>query len=275
MPWDDCTMDWKEFLGFVSVPGPPLGALSTDGGFFRGQANVTWPLRPSIARSLGHTPSGQAANIERMAVDEFKMHAHLHIPHHFIPSKTQGCVSVDNGDREFFEWLALMQHYRAPTRLLDWTTSVYVAAYFAVADEWDEPGAIWFFFDKFQKDGMANDATEDNSPHAPFIRVFEDRNSAKVRILRSTVNTERMIAQQGWFTACEHPQMDHGDVIDGCSQLMTYRIIIEADSKPEFLRHLRGMNITANTLFPGIDGLGRSVSELVRIKAGGRRVGGG
>lgn len=32
------------------------------------------------------------------------------------------------------EWLALMQHYGAPTRLLDWTYSFYVAVYFAVAE---------------------------------------------------------------------------------------------------------------------------------------------
>lgn len=33
---------------------------------------------------------------------------------------------------QYFEWLALMQHHGAPTRLLDWTRNILVAAYFAV-----------------------------------------------------------------------------------------------------------------------------------------------
>ena len=37
-----------------------------------------------------------------------------------------------------------MQHYGAPTRLLDWTLSPWVAAYFAVSDLQDD-GEIWAF----------------------------------------------------------------------------------------------------------------------------------
>lgn len=43
---------------------------------------------------------------------------------------------------DVIEWLALMQHFGAPTRLLDFTQSPYVATYFAVEDA-TEDSVIW------------------------------------------------------------------------------------------------------------------------------------
>lgn len=40
-------------------------------------------------------------------------------------------------------WLAVMQHYGAPTRLMDWTYSFYVGLYFALAER--NSGALWAF----------------------------------------------------------------------------------------------------------------------------------
>jgi hypothetical protein len=44
---------------------------------------------------------------------------------------------------DVLEWLALMRHYGAPTRLTDWTYSFYVAVHFALAN--DLEGAVWSF----------------------------------------------------------------------------------------------------------------------------------
>src|ERR1035438_3633471 len=82
---------------------------------FRGHSNAKYCLSPSLERFANEIrkpggPPFAEAYVER----EFKRRAHQYIQN---PPR----------DKENLEWLALMQHYGAPTRLLDWTRSAYVA----------------------------------------------------------------------------------------------------------------------------------------------------
>jgi len=101
---------------------------------FRGHRNQQWPLLSALSRYLRNfrVDPGVWAAQEQRILRIFKRKAH-----HFLSA---GPLPDDD-----FEWLALMQHYGLPTRLLDWTESVLVAAYFAVCDEnhADKNGKIW------------------------------------------------------------------------------------------------------------------------------------
>jgi hypothetical protein len=90
--------------------------------WFRGQSDSNWKLIPSINRNGEHS--------EMDLINRFKQNATLIINQHPSPSP--------------MEWLFLMRHYGVPTRLLDWSESPLVAAYFATIEEnMDKDGVIW------------------------------------------------------------------------------------------------------------------------------------
>src|SRR4051812_16038652 len=92
----------------------------SDRWVYRGQSDATWPLETRIERSMRQKKDILKIRLRRaedLMLREFKRHLHRHVP---VPPK--------NVDR--LEWLALMQHHGAPTRLLDFTFSQYVALFF-------------------------------------------------------------------------------------------------------------------------------------------------
>src|ERR1700712_4698545 len=89
----------KDILGFEKL-------------WFRGIADHTYGLEPSIYRKA------PAAIIEKQLLNRFKSRA---LP--FIE---------DKGEKSYWEWLFIMQHYGVPTRLLDWSESALISLAFAV-----------------------------------------------------------------------------------------------------------------------------------------------
>lgn len=108
---------------------------------FRGESDAERTLRPGIER-IASKPGRAEDYVEQ----EFKRRAH-----HYLSDLPD--------DEDDLEWVALMQHYGAPTRLLDWTRSAYVAAFFAAesavykriaadAERRSKPFVIWAIDEK-------------------------------------------------------------------------------------------------------------------------------
>ncbi len=118
---------WQDFRNLVSGENFQSWA-------FRGQSNASWPMFSSLSRHLLNFGIDKRAwsHQEERIIRIFQRKAHLYLTH--IPDKS-----------DTFEWLSIMQHHGAPTRLLDFTFSPYVAAYFALQRATAE-SVVWAVF---------------------------------------------------------------------------------------------------------------------------------
>ena len=99
--------DWPEYKNFVDT--------LSENWAFRGQINARWPLRTAIERT---DFIKLRKGIEAEFVAEFQRGA-------------RNYLNKDELPEHLIEWLALMQHHGAPTRLLDFSRSPFIAAFFA------------------------------------------------------------------------------------------------------------------------------------------------
>lgn len=253
----------------------PLSPDAHDDGisgryWFRGQTNALWGLEPSLMRMTRNVRDipDRARALEDAARREFMSKAHLFIDAgHLAKVKTTPC------------WWAIMQHHGAPTRLLDWSVSPYVAAYFACQqDGLQQDGAVWCFCHSQLRAAFR---TEYGSELPDFtLSETEDSTGAVAKLHQQLANpgdrvavaplefkffsSTRMAEQQGRFTMSLAIHQDHRHIITAVHRHVK-RLIIPHAAKPAFLTELRRMNITAAALFPGVDGLGRSVAELTSL----------
>ncbi len=228
-------------------------SLSGETILFRGQSRH-WPLRPKLIRDLPKeaTPAGVLA-AEQSSLDHFKSQAHLHDqpwarpPLYEAPSLTT--------------WWSLMQHYQAPTRLLDWTASPYVAAYFAAEKDVTEPGEMYVIaMEAVDRCFRRRCGVSDPKPEW----LTKQRPPRALSTFTTYYKTTRLLAQQGYFSMAMRVLDDHDELLAGAGAIRG-RWVIPPNLKADILSHLRTMNVAANSLFPGLDGLGRSTTEIARL----------
>ena len=139
------------------------------------------------------------------------------------------------------EWLAVAQHHGLPTRLLDWTESLLVAAFFAVKLT-GTPGVIYCLrnVEEISQDAESDPLHQQDvfTYHPPHI-------------------SPRIPAQQSVFTI--HPTPDKP-----FTHPLLERWIIEQPACWPIKRALNAAGITPASLFPGIDGLSEHLAWMYK-----------
>lgn len=218
---------------------------------FRGQGDAGWDLEPSVHR--GYTPQQ-----ERYLTNEFRVRAR---------SRYFSCPPSS----DYPGWLALMQHYGLPTRLLDWTYSPLVAAFFAVHPDYmpqraaRRPDAcIWAL-----EAGRLNETQGfeplifplDAVSYDPLIvPAFKNRKElGTVGVAMAIEHDSRIQLQQGAFTI--HSNRIPINLLESAEDWLCRFIITGADIAA-FFAELTLLGIRKYTLFPDLSAL---TSELKTV----------
>lgn len=211
--------------------------------WYRGQVDAAWKLVPAIARQPKHLDA------ELTTIKIFKQNAGPHLRER---------------PRSEWEWMFLMQHHRAPTRLLDWTESPLVGLYFALAgvkrEHEDKDAALWFLdpvalnrhaghHHTYPKEILAFDIDSALEGYLP-DQVNARRTNLYPVAAIGPRNSPRMVAQAGTFTIMHATVIPVEEVGDSKH---IWRMVIPAAAKENLRTELSMLGINEHILFPDLD----------------------
>lgn len=231
-----------------------------DGGLVTTLERAVLAFYPDLAR---------APEIERSVCREFKRRAHQY-------------VSTLPADEDTVEWFALMRHYGAPTRLLDWTYSFFVAAFFAIEEPADGgPYVIWAIDAEWCRKAANRQLgapgadldllRQEDDPKCR--RVFNEyigrEETAAVYPVNPFRMNERLTIQQGVFLCPSSVGRPFRESLDDMkpSEDVFRKLVLRVDpaGRREILEHLQRMNMDRATLFPDFEGFARSLNTKIGL----------
>ena len=232
--------------------------------FFRGQENVDWPLSSTLERRLAVLKSiNQDITYENDLINQFVRNAFPFFGH----LEQRMMRRYPGGDR--IAAMTIMRHYGAPTRLLDWSISLTIAAYFACIGESENDGVIWWFnakdlSEKTDSIWDSHQIPRDKNGNIDYHSiVFSPNAPAFVGTIALVLPFERAQAQRGHFTIGSRIRMPHDDVIAlSVADDERGKIVIPSRCKRTILDALGAMGIDSISLqHAGADIYGLSMSQ--------------
>ena len=247
---------WEEFIKLSSA---------LDGWAFRGQKDARWPLLSSLSRYLDAFIADKSTwrVREERAIRIFRRKAHNYFPDASVLANDLRC-------------LALMQHHGAPTRLLDFTKSPFVAAFFAFENAVTDVAVYALNTPRlWDATPMKNPAltreTIDPRKEGNFERYFIENDNEIVWTGEPTEMDQRLVAQSGTVVMPGILNTSLDRILGqyrGDDALIS-KIVLPVQMREEAMKSLYRMNITNATLFPDLDGLAKSIGvELEMIWPG-------
>lgn len=226
---------------------------------YRGHADPSWALASKFERWLEQKRGNDRARSTRELLGPNGPEAFEESYLRAFKAFAVGLQGIQTNDLNEDEWWALGRHHGLITRLLDWSYSPYVAAFFAFVDHAARsmPGF---------SDGLPEKIGFDSTSHvsvwalAPFRDLEIDREFEILQPRRDQFLRQR--AQAGLYTRLRHDlYLDLASYLEA-KQVGHYleEIRIPCGEIGKALYDLKLMNITYSTLFPDLDGAARDAN---------------
>jgi hypothetical protein len=242
---------------------------------FRGQtrASKKWTLKTTFERAGKGISKKDWTALEQKVLLEFRRRAQ-----HYLLDLPE--------PQQHLEWLALMQHHGCSTRLLDFTRSFFIALFFAIENS-DSHAAVWAVDSTYYesrpgiprwKDHLHSTYNKDAEKKANDILSSSDKKHDKgILLVEPFRMNERLSLQHGIFlfpknievsfeeNFCSHHGVNSfAKLAQKEGKLVVAKIVIPKMLHLKIACLLDMMNISATTLFPGLDGFARSQKRYIQ-----------
>lgn len=227
---------WNELVDIVKQLKANM--KNPDQLWFRGQTNSSFLLLPGLLRFRNG-----------LYKEEFLFQKFRKLSYRVFPRRT-----------EDWETLFDMQHYGIPTRLLDWSETLGIAAFFAatynIRSQSGSDAAI-FLLDPLELNkysGIQRIPIIPDDPDFHYRNIYWHKKPFAPNFpiaIEPLFLNDRILAQRGMFTV-------HGDnttaIEDLCSNAVK-KVVLSQACLPEIIEFLEIMNINESTVFPDIRGV--------------------
>lgn len=260
MPRDIVISSLGEFVDLVTPIEPdPVTGRRRDNGVYRGAARAGAPLLTSLDRLGGSHPPHTKADLEEHVLRSYIRYSRPHV---------HAATSND------WEELFAAQHHGVPTRLLDWTYSPLVAAFFATRPSrvGDHDRAVWrldwqtvhkaFGLPPLALLPRDLDSIFERDGHASPWQFFARAASADpfACLVEPPSLDQRIVAQAAVFTLCTDKLHSFDEFLDthGLADALI-RFIIPADRIAPLRDQLDLVGVDERRLFPDLDGVAAAI----------------